>query len=157
MTEDLTHRLHAVDDKLTLILTTVQSLTVRVDNVDSRLERLERTVDEGQHVMKRVVVDIAQLQQGQRRLEHGLHGLEGQLEGLEGRQQGLEGRLHGLEEGLHGLEEGQASLRSDLTAFRRHVDLQFRTLSGTVEGRFREHDQRIARLEANANQANSQT
>ena len=143
MTEDLTNRLHAVDDKLTLILTMVQSVTVRFDNVDSRLERVERTVDESRPVLKRVVADIAQLQQGQRRLEGSVRGLEGSVQGLEG--------------SVRGLEAGQKRLRSDLTAFRRHVDQQFRTLSGTVEGRYREHDQRITRLETIANQADSQT
>lgn len=122
MTEDLTNRLHAVDDKLSLILTIVQSLTVRVDNLDSRLERVDARLERFD----------ARLQQVEQAVEH-------------------------LNEGQRRLEQGQKSLRSDLTAFRKRVDHQFLILSGTVEKRFREHDQRFARLEANANQANSQT
>ena len=136
MTEDLTNRLHAVDDKLSLILTIVQSLTVRVDNLDSRLECVD-----------------ARLERVDARLER----VDARLERLDARLEQVEQTVEHLKEGQQRLEGGQKRLRSDLTAFRRHVDLQFRTLSGTVEGRFREHDQRIARLEANANQANSQT
>src|SRR5690348_5316366 len=55
------------------------------------------------------------------------------------------------------LQEGQKRLQSDLTDFRRHVDQQFRTLSGEVERRYREHDQRIARLELNSNPPNTET
>ncbi|HEY3579599.1 MAG TPA: hypothetical protein VGK82_03615 [Pyrinomonadaceae bacterium] len=79
------------------------------------------------------------------------------LQNVEQRLQNVSSDIAHLQEGYGRLEEGQNSLRSDLTAFRRHVDEQFRTLSGTVEGRYRDHEQRITRLEKNANQANSQT
>jgi len=69
----------------------------------------------------------------------------------------LERRLQNVSSEIAQLQEGQKSLQSDLTAFRQHVDKQFLTLSGTVEKRYREHDQRITRLETNANQANTQT
>ena len=69
----------------------------------------------------------------------------------------LEQRLQKVSSDITQLQEGQDRLRSDLTAFRRHVDEQFRTLSGTVEGRYREHDRRIARLEAKTNPANTET
>jgi uncharacterized membrane-anchored protein YhcB (DUF1043 family) len=69
----------------------------------------------------------------------------------------LDQRLQKMGSNIAQLQEGQKCLRSDLRAFRQHVDKQFQTLSGTVEGRYREHDQRITRLETNTNQANSQT
>ncbi len=46
MSEDLTSKIpQGTDEKLDLILTTVLSMTVRVDSIDSRLHRVE----EGQH------------------------------------------------------------------------------------------------------------
>ena len=185
MSEDLTKKLQSPDEKLTVILTTVQSLTVRFDSIDSRLQRVEQTVDDARPVLQLLVTNVAQLQEGQGRLEEGYGRLEegqlrleeryghleqGQLrleerygrleEGygrLEEGQRRLEERYGRLEEKYGRLEEGQKRLRSDLTDFRRHVDQQFRTLSGEVERRYREHDQRIARLETNANPPNSQT
>lgn len=134
MSEDLTNKLRpSTDDNVWLILQAVQNLTFRAgmseQKFDDFAERLEQR-------LQKVSSDIAHLNEGQQRLEEGY------------------GRL---EEGYGRLEEGQNSLRSDLTAFRRHVDEQFRTLSGEVEKRYREHDQRITRLENNANQANPQT
>ena len=151
MTEDLTKKLpQSADEKLTLILTTVQSLTVRVDSIDSRLQRVEETIDDARPVWQLLIIDIAHLREGQLILERGQRRLE------EG-QRRLEERCGRLEEGQKSLEERQESLHSDLTAFRRRVDQQFLTLSGTVESRFREHDQRITRLETNTNQADTQT
>jgi predicted nucleic acid-binding Zn-ribbon protein len=151
MTEDLTKKLpQSADEKLTLILTTVQSLTVRVDSIDSRLRRVEETIDDARPVWQLLIIDIAHLREGQLILERGQRRLE------EG-QRRLEERCGRLEEGQKSLEERQKSLHSDVTAFRRRVDQQFLTLSGTVESRFREHDQRITRLETNTNQADTQT
>jgi predicted nucleic acid-binding Zn-ribbon protein len=151
MTEDLTKKLpQSADEKLTLILTTVQSLTVRVDSIDSRLRRVEETIDDARPVWQLLIIDIAHLREGQLILERGQRRLE------EG-QRRLEERCGRLEEGQKSLEERQKSLHSDLTVFRRRVDQQFLTLSGTVESRFREHDQRITRLETNTNQADTQT
>jgi len=78
-------------------------------------------------------------------------------EKLDRRLQSVSSDIAQLQEGQQRLEEGQKRLRSDLTDFRRHVDQQFRTLSGEVERRYREHDQRIARLETNANPPNTET
>ena len=151
MTEDLTKKLpQSADEKLTLILTTVQSLTVRVNSIDSRLQRVEETIDDARPVWQLLIIDIAHLREGQLILERGQRRLE------EG-QRRLEERCGRLEEGQKSLEERQKSLHSDLTAFRRRVDQQFLTLSGTVESRFREHDQRITRLETNTNRADTQT
>ena len=151
MTEDLTKKLpQSADEKLTLILTTVQSLTIRIDSIDSRLQRVEETIDDARPVWQLLIIDIAHLREGQLILERGQRRLE------EG-QRRLEERCERLEEGQKSLEERQKSLHSDLTAFRRRVDQQFLTLSGTVESRFREHDQRITRLETNTNRADTQT
>jgi chaperonin cofactor prefoldin len=87
MNEDLTKKLPQSDsEKLTLILTTVQNLEVRletleqrVDNIDSRLQRLEQRVEQRLHdtrpIWHKVVADIAQLQVGQQRLEEGQEAL----------------------------------------------------------------------------------
>jgi DNA repair exonuclease SbcCD ATPase subunit len=148
MTEDLKNKLRPnTDDNVMLILKAVQDLTFRVGMSEQKFEdfaeKLDRRLNDTDSILQNVVADIAHLQEGQRRLEEG----QRRLEEWQGR----------LEEGQGRLEEGQMSLRSDLTALRHHVDQQFRTLSGTVEGRYREHDKRITRLEANANPPNTQT
>ena len=127
MSEDLNNKLRpSTDDNVWLILKAVQDLTFRAGMSEQKFEdfaeKLDRRLNDTDAILQKVVLDIAQLHEGQRRLE-----------------------------------EGQDGLRFDLTAFRRHVDQQFLKLSGTVEGRYREHDKRIARLEANANQPNSET
>ena len=62
MNTELTTQLSVSDsDKLSLILTTVQSLTVRVDNIDSRLLRVDDAVHELREGQR-------QLQEGQRQL-----------------------------------------------------------------------------------------
>ena len=127
MTEDLTNKLRPnIEDQVALILTAVNDLIFRVGmserKFDDFAEKLERR-------LQNLGSDIAQLKEGQGRLE----------------------------ERMGGLEEGQESLRSDLTALRRRMDHQFMKLSGEVEKRYREHDQRITRLETNTNPANSQT
>ena len=85
------------------------------------------------------------------------HKFDDFAEKLEHRLQKVDQQLQNVSSDIADLQEGQDSLRSDLTAFRQHVDHQFMTLSGEVEKRYREHDQRITRLEINANQANPQT
>jgi len=97
MSEDLTKKLpHNDSDKLSLILTTVQSLDrrslavetqfgtfearlekveIRLDNVGSRIQRLEQEVRQRLYdtrpMWHKVVADIAQLQGSQQRLEEG--------------------------------------------------------------------------------------
>ncbi|HEV2837232.1 MAG TPA: hypothetical protein VGW58_18075 [Pyrinomonadaceae bacterium] len=69
MSEDLTRKLSQTDsEKLTLLLSTVQSITVRIDNVDLRLSRVEQTVDNTRSILQDVVADVLQLQEGQRAL-----------------------------------------------------------------------------------------
>ena len=134
MSEDLTNKLRPnTDDNVTLILMAVQDLTFRVGMSEHKFDYFAEKLEQR---LQNVSSDIAQLKEGQGRLEQ---------------------RMGGLEERMGGLEEGQETLRSELTAFRRRVDHQFLTLSGTVEKRYREHDQRITQLETNANPANSQT
>jgi predicted nucleic acid-binding Zn-ribbon protein len=94
MNEDLTKKLPQSDsEKLTLILTTVQNLEVRlekleqwVDNIDSRLQRLEQKVEQRLYdtrpIWHKVVADIAQLQVGQQRLEEGQEALRREIREL---------------------------------------------------------------------------
>lgn len=148
MSQDLTQQLlQTADEKLTLILTIVQSLTIRVDNMDSRLLRVEHTVDEGRPILQRLVVDVEHLKEGQRRLEE-------RHDRSEERHGRLEGRLEG---GLRQLKEGQEALRSDLLAFRKRVDYRFMVLSGNVLSKYLELEQRVTILELNSNPPNSQT
>lgn len=77
MSEDLTKKLSTTDsEKLNEILASIQKLEVRFDNletrvygIDSRLEHVERTLEQRLHdtrpIWNKVVADIAQLQEGQ--------------------------------------------------------------------------------------------
>lgn len=148
MTENLTQQLpQTADEKLTLILTIVQSLTIRVDNIDSRLQRVEQTVGESRPILQRLVIDVEHLKEGQRRLEE-------RHDRLEERHGRLEGRL---EAGLQQLKEGQEALRSDLLAFRKRVDHRFLVLSGDVLARYIKLEQRVTILELGSTPPNSQT
>ena len=81
MSEDLTKKLPSSDsEKIALILTTVQNLDKRVDDIDLRLSKLEQRFDklekkveerlyDTRPIWQKVVADIAQLQEGQNRLE----------------------------------------------------------------------------------------
>lgn len=81
MSEDLTKKLPKTDsEKLSLILTIVQNLETRVDRLEVRLNNLERRFDDLEKkvderlydtrpIWEKVVADIAQLQEGQNRLE----------------------------------------------------------------------------------------
>jgi chromosome segregation ATPase len=84
MSEDLTKKLPRSDsEKINLILSTVQSvegrlerLEVRVDDIDSRLQRLEQKVEERLHdtrpIWEKLVVDMGQVQEGQREIKTSL-------------------------------------------------------------------------------------
>ncbi len=81
MSEDLTKKLPRTDsEKISLILTTVQHLETRVDKLERRFDKLEQRFDaveqkveerlyDTRPIWQKVVADIAQLQEGQRRLE----------------------------------------------------------------------------------------
>ena|ERR1043165_7711717 len=176
MNEDLTKKLRPnTDDNVLLILMAVQDLTFRVgmseQKFDDFAERLDRRLNDTDAVLQKVVLDVAHLHEGQRRLQAGLNGLDERQKSLEQGQKSLEQRQQSLEQGQKNLEQGQKnleqgqknleqgqeSLRSDLTAFRKRVDYQFMTLSGAVERSYRNLDRRITQLEVERNPANSQT
>ena len=133
MSEDLTKPFPASDsEKLTLILTTVQSLTVRADNIDFRLGRVEQTVHETRPLLERVGADIGQLKEGQ-----------------------IEARAEILQ-----LHEGQRALSTEVRALRRDIDHQFgnvHTKLIEIEIDHRDMHDRVTRLELNQNPPNTQT
>ena len=133
MSEDLTKTLPASDsEKLTLILTTVQLLTVRADNIDSRLGRVEQTVHGTRPLLERVVADIGQLKEGQ-----------------------IEGRAEILQS-----YEGHRALSTEVRALRRDIDHQFgniHTKLMEIEIDHRDVHDRVTRLELNQNPPNTQT
>jgi archaellum component FlaC len=113
MSEDLTKKLPTGDDNVAIIL----------QNIDSRLERLEQKVEERLHdtrpIWEKVVADIAQLQEGQRQLQEGQSRLEADVHDtkismreikwqigeiaesyvqVKGRARELEGRVRDLEQ-----------------------------------------------------------
>ena len=73
MSEDLTKKLpQSADEKLTLVLTRLDSLEQKVD------ERLYDT----RPIWQRVVADIGQLQEGQQRLEEGQQALRTEVHAM---------------------------------------------------------------------------
>lgn len=144
MSEDLTKQLpQTADEKLTLILTAVQTLTIRGDNVDSRLNRFEEILEGLRPVWQLLVTDVAHLREGQLLLERG--------------QRRLEEKFGRLDERCGRLEEGVESLRSEVREFRRFVDYRFLVLSGTVLDRYNKLEQRVTHLELNSTPPNTQT
>ena len=77
MSEDLTKKLPKTDsEKISLILTTVQTLETRVTNLENRVE--ERLYDT-RPIWQQVVADIAQLQEGQTHLASDVHEMRGEV------------------------------------------------------------------------------
>ena len=77
MSEDLTKKLPRTDsEKISLILTTVQTLETRVTNLENRVE--ERLYDT-RPIWQKVVADIEQLHEGQRQLQEGQTRLEADM------------------------------------------------------------------------------
>jgi uncharacterized phage infection (PIP) family protein YhgE len=144
MSKDLTGKIpQGTDEKLDLILTTVLSMTVRFDSIDSRLHRVE----EGQRT----------LEEGHQRLEQGQRTLEGGHQRLEQGQRTLEEGQQRLEDGQRRLELGQEVLRSEVEALSRSVKHRFLILSGQVQASYNTLEKRVTVLEADSNTPNCQT
>jgi hypothetical protein len=80
MSEDLTKKLPNSDsEKITLILTTVQSLETRVDHLEKNVD--ERLYDT-RPIWQKVVADIAKLQDGQRDIKISVRELARHVEVL---------------------------------------------------------------------------
>jgi exonuclease VII small subunit len=144
MSKDLTGKIpQGTDEKLDLILTTVLSMTVRFDSIDSRLHRVE----EGQRT----------LEEGHQRLEQGQRTLEESHQRLEQGQRTLEEGQQRLEDGQRRLELGQEVLRSEVEALSRSVKHRFLILSGQVQASYNTLEKRVTVLEADSNTPNCQT
>ena len=140
MSEDLTKKLPKSDsEKLTLILSTVQSmerrldrLEMRVDNIEARLQRLEQKVEERLHdtrpIWEKLVVDIGQLQEGQQRLEEGQGVLQAEVREIRTSQRDASRRM---------------SIFNDTLA--------------AIQADYRDIYDRVRGLEVNRNQPNSST
>ena len=175
MSEDLTKTVPQTDsEKLTLILTTVQSLTVRANNIDSRLGRVEQTVHDTQPILQKVVADIGQLHEGQVEMRGEISQLrqgqvemradisqvrQGQVEMRAEISQLREGQVEGRAEILQ-LHEGQRALSTEVRALRRDIDHRFGdvyTKLVQIEIDHRDVHDRVTRLELNSNPPNTQT
>ena len=83
MNKDVTQQASTNDsEKLSLILTCVQSLTVRVDNIDSRLLHVDQVVNELREGQLRLRETVLQLQDGQQQLQEGQDRISTQLYAL---------------------------------------------------------------------------
>ena len=77
MSEDLTKKLPKTDsEKISLILTIVQTLEIRVTNLENRVEEC---LYDTRPIWQKVVADIAQLQEGQTRLASDVHEMRGEV------------------------------------------------------------------------------
>jgi chromosome segregation ATPase len=130
MNPDNTQNFSASDsEKLSLILTGVQSLAVRFDNVDarfnnfdSRLLHVEQTVNELRDGQIRLHETVLQIKDGQRQLQQG--------------QDFLGGEVHSL---------------------KREVSERLRVLSGATNAEIKELDKRVTRLELERHPPDPQT
>jgi uncharacterized phage infection (PIP) family protein YhgE len=158
MSKDLTGKIpQGTDEKLDLILTTVLSMTVRFDSIDSRLHRVEegqRTLEEGH---QRLEQGQRTLEESHQRLEQGQRTLEGGHQRLEQGQRTLEEGQQRLEDGQRRLELGQEVLRSEVEALSRSVKHRFLILSGQVQASYNTLEKRVTVLEADSNTPNCQT
>jgi len=77
MSEDLTNKLPPnANEKLTLVLSTVQAVAVRVDNLE---QSVKVALYETRPVLQKVIADIGKLQEGVHRLEQGQETLRSEL------------------------------------------------------------------------------
>jgi chromosome segregation ATPase len=151
MNKDVTQQVSATDsEKLSLILTTVQSLTVRFDNIDtrfnnmesrldridSRVVRVEQTVNDMQPVLQKAVTDIGQLQESQVRLHQ---------------------TVLQVEDGQRMIREGQERISTQVYALSRDVSDRFLVLSGATNAEVKDLQKRVTSLEANSNPPDPQT
>jgi uncharacterized phage infection (PIP) family protein YhgE len=158
MSKDLTGKTpQGTDEKLDLILTTVLSMTVRVDSIDSRLHRVEEGQQRLEEGHRRLEQGQRTLEEGHQRLEQGQRTLEGGHQRLEQGQRTLEEGQQRLEDGQRRLELGQEVLRSEVEALSRSVKHRFLILSGQVQASYNTLEKRVTVLEADSNTPNCQT
>ena len=130
MNKDVTQQTSPSDsEKLSLILTTVQSLTVRFDNVDARFNHIDSR-------LLHVEQNVHELRDGQLRLQE---------------------TVLQLQEGQGQLQQGQDRISTELSALSRHVREQFLVLSGATKAQIKELDRRVPRLELNQKPSKRQT
>jgi peptidoglycan hydrolase CwlO-like protein len=133
MSEDLTKKLsQSADEKLTLILTTVQGLTVRVDKLELGFAGLNQKVDERLYdtrpIWQKVVLDITQLQGTVDQIQKGQETLITDVDEIKMSIRDIYGRFEVLTESII-----------------------------TTQIRNRDMDRRVRALESNTNPPNTQT
>jgi len=102
MSEDLTKKLPKTDsEKLSLVLTIVQNLETRVDNLEQKVE--ERLYDT-RPIWQKVVADIAQLQEGQVQLQEAQSRLEGDVRDIKISMRDMTRKMGGLYESMIGIQ-----------------------------------------------------
>jgi hypothetical protein len=143
MSEDLKNKLPETDsEKLTLILTTVQTLTGRVESAESLRPLLHKVVD-----------DISQLREGQLELRTDISKLH------EGQSKLREGQIE-LRTDILKLQEGQSSLSTEVRALRRDIEHQFSNVHTDlimIKVDHRDVHDRVTRLELSTTPPNTET
>lgn len=138
VSEDFTQKLpkNGTDSE---ILTAIKDLDTHVTKIDTRLQSLEKKVDERLHdtrpIWQKVVADIAELQSGQKRLE--------------------EGQKH-LEEGQQALRMGISELHTTVRDVNRD-QIVINDVVRRLQLDFHNIDERLHNLIINRNRQNSST
>ena len=120
MSEDLTKKLPA-DDKLTSILTTVQAMEVRFQQLEQRVaERLYDT----RLIWEKVVASIAQLHASQQRLEEGQSVLNANVREIRTSQRDSLRRMSLLHETLFAMQADYRDIYDRVRGLEIHRDQQ---------------------------------
>ena len=125
MSEDLTKKLPKTDsEKLSLVLTIVENLETRVDNLEQKVE--ERLYDT-RPIWQKVVADIAQLQQGQVQLQEGQARFQEAQGRLEGDVRDIKISMRDMTRKMGGLYESMIGIQAE------YRELNHRTLDIELE------------------------
>ena len=144
MSEDRTEKLPSKGNDE--ILTAIKAMDTHVTKIDSRLQSLEKKVDERLHdtrpIWHKVVADIGELQSGQKRLEEGQKHLEDGQKHLRDGQQAMREEIGELNNTVRQVNRDQLVINDSV----RRMQMDFHTIN-----------EKLHKLTVNRNQQNSST
>jgi predicted nucleic acid-binding Zn-ribbon protein len=150
MSEDLTKELPETDsEKLTLILTSVQALTGRVESVESLRPFLHKVVDD----ISQIRTDISEIRTDMSEIRTDMSEIRTDVSQLQ------EGQIE-LRSDVLQLHEGQRAVTTEVRALRRDMDHRFSNVYTKLLEIETDHcdiHDRVTRLELNSSPPNTQT
>lgn len=158
MSEDLTNKLlQSTDEKLTLVLTLVQSLTARDNNIDLRLNNIDSRLDKLDSRLETIHSRVVHVEQRVNDVGPVLQKLSINVEQLQEGQLQLQTTVLQLQDGQRQLQEGQEIIAGELHTLRRDVSHRFLALSGAANAEIKNLKERVTRLEQNLNPPKPET